>query len=77
MLQPTQSILRNGATRTGTLTFATAGGTNVVYDDDYSEFTTVDAELQVALSGVDVLLQYKTTNTGTDAYIKYSLQSFQ
>jgi Pectate lyase superfamily protein len=71
------SILRNGATRTGTLTFATAGGTNVVYDDDYSEFTTVDAELQVALSGVDVLLQYKTTNTGTDAYIKYSLQSFQ
>ena len=74
----TYTIQRGTASRTGVIGFTVDDtGSTVAWDDSYQEDSTVDVSLQMMLVGTDIMLAYGTANTGTDATIKYSLQTFE
>lgn len=69
------SITRSGNTRIGTMKVTQIGGT-ATYEDNYSETANVGVILSFQPSASDAILSYDTTNTGSNATLKYSVRSF-
>ena len=71
------SVVRGTAKRIGSIKITHFNG-SVVYEDDYSEIGTPGVTLAFVgdSSANSAVLGYTTTNTGTNATIKYNIRSF-
>lgn len=70
------SIIRGSASRVGTIKMTQLTGT-AVYEDDYVETAETGVTLAFTPAGSGTtLMQYTTSNTGTDATFSYYLKSF-
>jgi len=65
------SITRGVTYRTGTITVVS--GTTFSYTDDYTENASTGITLSAAEATSQVTVSYSSTNTGSDAYIYYSI----
>ena len=69
------SIARGTTSRVGTVKVTNANGVPF-YEDDYSESAVTGVTLSFANIGGNAVLQYTTTNTGSDATFKYQLRTY-
>lgn len=71
------NISRNGSYRIGTITVShDIFGTNVEFDDSYSQLTDLGVTLNWIGDANNAVLSYTTTSTGHPAFMSFSLRSF-
>jgi hypothetical protein len=68
-------LTRNGQQETGVL-IVTTDGINVAISDRSSSTNTLGITFNAILSGNDIIIQYTTTNTGSNATATYMIQSW-
>jgi len=69
------SIVRGTASRTGTMKISHYNG-SVTYEDDYTETAGTGVTLSFFTDSSNVVLQYTTTSTSSNATFKYYLKPF-
>jgi hypothetical protein len=78
-IQMDYSIAREDYRRRGTIVAVKGTGsttTGFSYTDDYVENGSTGITLNVIASGGNIVVQYNSTSTGSDATIKYSISNF-